>query len=538
MSKKEDSYLSFKSNLEKNNFEYFFPNEQPRNRTIEYENKNYFKPRIIKHRTINGKNNNNVNRLYNSNNDFNYNINYHNRAFSTNNINNNKKPNIPRIVRKKNINKFLNKNYKPREKDENINNFNQKKDNQNNNKRTKSIENNNYMYNSNQNPNYILNSGRGCYADQKKNHQKINRNASYDIKLNINEGSTNLLCKNCFDKKMLEEENPKNKEIDRIEYLNNKFINENPYYFIDKMSENEKRRITDKIESNSNKQRLAYVTFKKAIDNPKNNTKEQLQLINEYSINPLTIEVGKDPRYLKQKQSYDKKEKIIQQNPDKFKSLEPRKAYNDYYNKCIYQIPKMEEMYHVNSVYKENYIKALKKQIEDKKNKEYEDKKKQRNAEAVAIQKFNDYKKIANLNEKEKHNYGIELLKNDNILLEDFKKYKNNLFKEQERQLETERLKNNNRIDNDLKLRSKNQKRNNIETYQDWLDNIDKKKQTKQEKKDEENKKWNNYIQNYNLKCKHLDVSSCDICNRPYRKEKLRQFPPSSSEKVNFYINN
>ena len=173
MSKKEDSYLSFKSNLEKNNFEYFFPNEQPRNRTIEYENKDYFKPRIIKHRTINGKNNNNVNRLYNSNNDFNYNINYHNRAFSTNNINNSKKPNIPRIVRKKNINKFLNKNYKPREKDENINNFNQKKDNQNNNKRTKSIENNNYMYNSNQNPNYILNSGRGCYADQKKIIKKL-----------------------------------------------------------------------------------------------------------------------------------------------------------------------------------------------------------------------------------------------------------------------------------------------------------------------------------------------------------------------------
>ena len=87
-------------------------------------------------------------------------------------------------------------------------------------------------------------------------------------------------------------------------------------------------------------------------------------------INPLSINDKKDPRYIKQKNNFDKKENIIYQNPNIYKSLEPRKAYKDYYSKCIFQIPKMEKTYCHNPVYKKNYIRALEKQIEEKKNKE------------------------------------------------------------------------------------------------------------------------------------------------------------------------
>ena len=523
-----------KSNsLEKKNFEYFFPNDQIGNSTNYYRDKEYFKPRINKNRNIDGYRNNNDYKSRNVYNDFNDRKSNNPRmAYSTDNINNINTTNfVPRIVRKKkNITKYINKNKnnKLRENEE------EKNDNQINiinNKRGKSIENYNNIYEPNKKP--YNNIYEDNYPNNKENRNN-KRNSSYDNLSNTNENMENLLCKNCFDKKMLENERAKNKEIDKIEYLNNKFINENPFYFIDKMSDKEKKRINDKIESNSNKQRLACDNYKKEMDKPKNNTKEQLQLINEYSLNPLSIEVGKDPRYVKLKNNYDKKEKIIHQNPDKYKCLAPRKAYNDYYNKCLYQVPKIEEIYHVNSVYKDNYIKALKKQIEDKRNKENEDKKKQKMAEAFANKQFNEYKKNANLNDKEKHNNGIELLKNDNKKLNDYKKYKNNLLREQEKKLENELIKANNKIDKDIKLRNENDKCNNIENYQKWLEDIDKKNQAKKDNKDEEDKKWNDYIHNYNLKCKNGELSSCDICNRRYDKKKLKKFPPTPSVQIDF----
>ena len=536
--RENDSFLKrrISNSLDRNNY-YYFPNEKAKNRTIEYEDKDYFKPRIRKTRIIKDFKNNNDYRFRNTNNDYNN----HNRTYSSININNNKPYNIvPRIVRnKKKINKYINKTTAFRDKENQSNNYNQINNNINKYKRPKSIESYDYKYNPYEsyknNMIYNYNMNQENLENQQK-YKKINRNSSFDSKSFINKQITNLLCQNCCDKKMLEEESHKNKEIDKIGYLNDKFLNVNPFYFIDKMNDNEKKRIKDKVDSNSYRQRLALENFKKEIDDPKNNPKENLQLINEYSLNPLSIEVGKDPRYLKLKKNYDKKEKIIEQNPDKYKSLGLRKAYNDYYNKCMYQIPKLEEMYHVNSVYKDNYIKALKKQIEDKKNKEYEDKKKQKNAEALANKTFNEYKRKAYLNDKEKQNYGIELLINDNKGLDDFKSYKHFLLREKEKKLQNERMKKNDRIDNDINLRNKNEKSNIIKNYQNLLEDIDKKNQSKKEIKDEENKKWNNYNKNYNLYC-NCAYANCDNCNRPYQKAKLKRFPPSSSYNIDFDIN-
>ena len=66
---------------------------------------------------------------------------------------------------------------------------------------------------------------------------KINRNLSFDRKTYANDKLINLLCKNCFDKKMLENESSRYMKMDEKEYL----LNENPFYFIDKMSDNEEK---------------------------------------------------------------------------------------------------------------------------------------------------------------------------------------------------------------------------------------------------------------------------------------------------------
>ena len=134
-----DSYFKrrISNSLERNNDYYLFPNDKARNRTIECEDIDYFKPRIRKIKKINDQKNNNDYTFRNPNNDFRS----YNRTYSSNHINVNK-PHIPRIIRnKKNINKYINKTI--REKEDQFNNYdyNQINNNINNNhKKSNSIE--------------------------------------------------------------------------------------------------------------------------------------------------------------------------------------------------------------------------------------------------------------------------------------------------------------------------------------------------------------------------------------------------------------
>jgi len=59
----------------------------------------------------------------------------------------------------------------------------------------------------------------------------------------------------------------------------------------------------------------------------------------------------------------------------------------------MYQIPICEEIYSMNPVYKKNYIKTLKKQIDDKQKKEKENVLKTKKAENLANKEFNDYRR-------------------------------------------------------------------------------------------------------------------------------------------------
>jgi hypothetical protein len=425
--------------LDKNKKEYFFPNNNIRTEreSFDFRDYEYFKPRIKKNRKFELPNYNSIITYRNNNNVLNNRqlnqsaggLSSYNKSYLKDNEHNN---NVPRIQRKKNkIDKYINKDQNLNDKkkitdtsriSKNIMNNSMDKDyyifkrrlKNNNINDNNTIKLNNISYNKTHSTNIIN-------KNTKYNNKKNNRNSSYDNKNKKKDNIKNLLCTNCFDLKMLEDQDNKANEIDRKEQLNERFILENPFYFIDVMNEKEKNRIKEKIDYNTNRQRLALANFKKEVDKPKNNAKENLQLINEYSLNPLSINDGKDPRYLKQKKNFDKKENIIYQNPNLYKSMQPRKAYNDYYNKCIYQIPNMEKTYYRNPVYKENYIKALKKQIEDKKIKEYEKKKKQNEAESFALKQFNEYKKKAEINEKVEINKRIIQYIDDNKQLKDFK---------------------------------------------------------------------------------------------------------------------
>ena len=175
-----------------------------------------------------------------------------------------------------------------------------------------------------------------------------------------------LICNNCYNNKIVTE-NIKNKPLEKKELLNKTFNKINPFYFQDKMNDIYKDKKNDKIKELEKLQRQALDNLAKyKIANPSN--KEKLQKTNEYSINPLNSCEKEDPRLVKTMKNYDKKENFINKNKDLYRIDKPRKAINDYYNKCLYQVPVMEEEYHVNPEYKKEVNKELKKQIEENKN--------------------------------------------------------------------------------------------------------------------------------------------------------------------------
>jgi hypothetical protein len=235
---------------------------------------------------------------------------------------------------------------------------------------------------------------------------------------------------------MLEEKFPSLSKsmVNNKEKLVDEFINENPFYFIDKMNNFEKKRIQSNLENLSAKQRNVLLVYEQEINKPSNLKKEQLQLINEYSLNPLAIEHGKDPKFLQQKIFFDRKEKLIQNNPDIYTGLVPRKAFQDYYEKCMYQLPSSEENYTINPVYKKNYIKALKKQISDKQKREKDLVTKTKKAEYIANKNFNEYKKREKMNDLKKSRYNLQMFNKDNKKLEEYKKIKKeNMVREEEK---------------------------------------------------------------------------------------------------------
>ena len=482
------------------------------------------------------------------------NLNYDNKTDRVNEIDFFKQPKlnfVPRINRhKRNLDKFINinkenNNYiqtqtqsyhiKPKQKENainktynNFNTFYKRK------KRSISTEPNNY-YNNYKNKYINENQKDSEIFGNRIRHSSTNENSGKKQKRNnltyANENSPNYVCKNCFDKKMLEEKFPSLSKsmVNSKEKLVDEFINENPFYFIDKMNNFEKKRIQSNLDNLSVKQRNVLPVYEQEINKPSNLKKEQLQLINEYSLNPLAIEHGKDPKFLQQKIFFDRKEKFIQNNPDIYTGLVPRKAFQDYYEKCMYQLPSSEENYTINPVYKKNYIKALKKQISDKQKREKDLVTKTKKAEYIANKNFNEYKKREKMNDLKKSKYNLQMFNKDNKKLEEYKKIKKeNMVREEEKfgqKLDLMKDKEN----KDYRLRYKKEKNMDCEMYQKMFDEMNQKREKKLYDRNEEKRKWNNYLDKYNIRYGYKNrYNNCDICNRPIQDQnkQLRRYPP------------
>ena len=338
-----------------------------------------------------------------------------------------------------------------------------------------------------------------------------------------------LICNNCYNNKIATK-NLKEQPVGKKEKLNKTFNKVNPFYFQDKMKEMQKEKIDKKIKELEKLQKQALDKLAKyKSQNPSD--KEKLQKENEYSINPLNDCEKEDPRSIKAKINYDNKENFINKNKDLYQIDKPRKAINDYYNKCIYQVPVLEEEYHVDPEYKKEVNKELKKQIEEKKNNKRKKKDEEIKEEKDANKKMNEYLEYVKKKNKEEKNKKYEEICNKNKILNDFKKNKEKEEKESTKKYYNEFNKKMKVEDEKKKEKNRQKKLNDINKLQNWLKEFEDIKNDKKKEEKEENDKWNNYAKEFSSKCKHgLDVSRCAICNKIFPKEKLIKYYPSSTD--------
>ena len=173
----------------------------------------------------------------------------------------------------------------------------------------------------------------------------------------------NYVCDNCYNNKIVtkkfKEQPPEQKEI-----LNNTFNKVNPFYFQDKMKDLYKDKIQHRLKELEKIQRQALNNLAKyKIENPTG--VEKLQKQQELSINPMVAHEREDPRVGKTLRAYDLKENFINANRDLYQIDKPRKAINDYYKKCIFQVPVLENEYFVDPKYIKQVSIDLRQQIEE-----------------------------------------------------------------------------------------------------------------------------------------------------------------------------
>ena len=365
------------------------------------------------------------------------------------------------------------------------------------------------------------------FNDMKK--KKRNSSVASIKKPNYSQKDFECVCNNCYNNKIVtrsfKEHPPEKKEI-----LNRTFNKLNPFYFQDKMKYLYKDKIQNKVKELEKIQRQALTHLAKyEIDNPSNI--EIFQKQQELSANPMLAHEREDPRIKKTLRAYDLKENFINENRDIYQVNKPRKAINDYYKKCCFQIPIMENEYFVEPKYIKQVSIDLRDQIEEKKINKKKIKDEEIKTERIANKKIVDYSQfICRKNKAQRKNYLDQFYKKSKVV-ENFKKIK----EEQQQKNRKDYL---DKIEQKMKREDEEKKnkfyRKKVDEYnriQNWKKNVEKDKKYKKLEREEENHKWMNYSQDYIIKCNHgITEAKCSLCDRPMLKEKIFRISQRSND--------
>ena len=214
---------------------------------------------------------------------------------------------------------------------------------------------------------------------------------------------------------------------------------------------------------------------------------------------------------------------------DNINSYNPdRKAVRDYYDIVQYQIPILEKDFGPSNKYKIKYIETLKKQMDDKIKEKNESRKLKIETEIEENKKLNEYLKKAKNDENREKALKQKMIYDNNRFMEEFiNKQKENKKKESIDGLNEKKRKfNKNQID--YKNFINQQRINEINSLQKWInENMKQKKKQKNEEMNEQ-KKWDNYNKEYiRTYCDNTYSEKCANCNATYPIDKLYPLPKS-----------
>ena len=327
-----------------------------------------------------------------------------------------------------------------------------------------------------------------------------------------------LVCRKCYNTRKLQNRmfDDPNPVVSEKEKLTRSFTSASPFIFQENMMATTKAQIQDKVN-----QRIAIAdrAFASLLDYKIKNRdkKQELQSKNQSTQSGIDWNVV-DPRYARLKRKYDLKEKLIDQNRSMYNIDQPRKAVEDYYNKVQYDVPLLEPENKLSEDYKRNFVNDLKRQIELKKKKAVEDKKRDNYLSRLGFEQYNSYQS----NKKIPPGYNYKGLCEENKKLEKYRRASQK--KEKQDDVDDER-----RCLNLFQKRcedDENQKRlaknKDNDMLRAWKKNRDVENRKKQYENLKEKGRWKNYSEEFIIRCQHgNDISRCAICNRIYPKDQM-----------------
>ena len=338
---------------------------------------------------------------------------------------------------------------------------------------------------------------------KKLNEIKNNFNDENIIKNYNDKSEMELYCRNCINKKL-------NLKKNLTKYMNSN----NSYDF--NLHENitlkqlDEDYITDKIIQNERRQLAAFNYLKAYQDkNPKSN-KDKLQYINENSEYPFIGLNLQDYLYYNNKKRNEKINKLVIKNISSYNLSQPRKEINDYYNKVMFQAPLLEKDYRPSNKYKMKYIETLQKQIDEDKKLKLNKKKEEQKKEKTEINKYNELFLKIDAERRNKNMVKYNLIKENNNNMNKIKKEKDESNRKEDIHIYQNRLRKLKERENEYKTFINQQRLNEINNLQNWIDENMKQKREQMNKKEKEDMRWKKYLKQ--MTDSFHDYSQADKC--------------------------
>ena len=356
-----------------------------------------------------------------------------------------------------------------------------------------------------------------CKFIKKKSLSKPRKTSRDNFKHKI---ETDYYCINCYNRKLFKNNKTK------IPFKNlNKSNAPNYYHKTLELKQLDENYINNKVLKNQERQLLVFNLLKKEKDENPKSTTEKLQYINENEDNPFIGLNLQDYLYYKNKNKNEILNKTIINNINSYKLEKPRKAVNDYYKNVQFQIPILEKKFGPSDKYKIKYIETLKKQISDKENEKKELKNLKIKTEMEENKKYNEY--LVKL-EQDEHDQKIlkqKIMYDNNKYLEEIKKKRDEIKKKEENEGRDDKYKIFNKNQRDYKYFINQQRINEINSLQKWINENMKQKQKKFIKEKNEDKKWDDYNREFNKSFNERTYAEkCENCNSMYPINKLYEF--------------